>query len=171
MIEFLKNWCEEIIVAVIISIIIESILPEGNHKKYVKVVIGIYIIFTILNPILGKINTNIEFENSINLPTIETFSINTNNIQEVYAKGLEQTLKTNIEELGYIVKNVSIIFDYNYENIEQINLTIENNNIAEIEKVEIGNKQDTNNKNDNYQELKKYITENYNVHQDKIIIK
>lgn len=171
MIEFLKNWCEEIIVAVIISIIIESILPEGNHKKYVKVVIGIYIIFTILNPILGKINTNIEFENSINLPTIETSSINTNNIQEVYAKGLEQTLKTNIEELGYIVKNVNITFDYNYENIEQINLTIENNNIAEIEKVEIGNKQDTNNKNDNYQELKKYITENYNVHQDKIIIK
>ena len=33
MIVFLKSWCEGIIVAVILSIFIESILPEGNHKK------------------------------------------------------------------------------------------------------------------------------------------
>ena len=37
MIEFCRTWCEGIIVAVIISMIIETILPEGNHKKYVKV--------------------------------------------------------------------------------------------------------------------------------------
>ena len=62
MIEFCREWCEGIIIAVIISIIIEAILPDGNNKKYVKVVVGIYIIFTILNPILGKLDIdNIEF--------------------------------------------------------------------------------------------------------------
>ena len=38
MIESIKAWVENIIIVVIISIIIEMILPEGNNKKYVKVV-------------------------------------------------------------------------------------------------------------------------------------
>ena len=84
MIEFFKSWCEGIIVAVVVSIIIESILPEGNMKKYVKVIISIYIVFTILNPILGKLDTNLDFVNNINLASIETSSIGTENIKELY---------------------------------------------------------------------------------------
>ena len=38
MIANVKTWVENIIIVVIISIIIEMILPEGNNKKYVKVV-------------------------------------------------------------------------------------------------------------------------------------
>lgn len=84
MIKFFKVWCEGIIVAVVISIIIESILPEGNIKKYVKVIISIYIVFTILNPILGKLDSNIDFTNSINLDTIQTSTFGTENIKEMY---------------------------------------------------------------------------------------
>ena len=36
--EAIKSWSENIIIVVIISIIIEMILPDGNSKKYVKVV-------------------------------------------------------------------------------------------------------------------------------------
>ncbi len=86
MIEFFRNWCEEIIVAVIISIIIEAILPEGNHKKYVKVVIGIYVIFTILHPLLGKLNMNFDFEKEFNLDTTQVSSdVNAQNIRDLYA--------------------------------------------------------------------------------------
>ena len=45
MIDFFRVWCEGIIIAVVISIIIEAILPEGNIKKYVKVIISIYIVY------------------------------------------------------------------------------------------------------------------------------
>lgn len=54
-ISFISSWAEQIIVAVIIATIIEMILPNGNNKKYIKVVIGIYVLFTILSPILEKI--------------------------------------------------------------------------------------------------------------------
>ena len=40
----IKLWAENIIIVVIISIIIEMILPEGNSKKYVKVVSGLYLL-------------------------------------------------------------------------------------------------------------------------------
>ena len=95
MIVFFKNWCEGIIVAVIISIIIEAILPEGNHKKYVKVVIGIYLVFTILNPFLGKLNQPMNWNQNFNLPTLETATVDTKNIQELYANGIKETLKMN----------------------------------------------------------------------------
>ncbi len=62
MVLFLRNWCEQIIISIFISIIIEMLIPAGNIKKYVKVVVGIYIMFVILNPIISNIQ-NIDFEN------------------------------------------------------------------------------------------------------------
>ena len=38
----------------IIGTIIEMILPEGNSKKYIKVVIGIYVLFSIVSPVITK---------------------------------------------------------------------------------------------------------------------
>ena len=47
MIEFLSKWIEGIAIAVIIASIFEMILPNGNVKKYVKVILSIYIVFSI----------------------------------------------------------------------------------------------------------------------------
>ncbi len=171
MIRFLKSWCEGIIVAVILSMIIESILPEGNHKKYVKVVIGIYIIFTILNPFLGKLNTNMEFSNFLNIPTVETSSVNTKDIQKLYADGIEQTLKNSIqEEFNCIVKTIQITYDKNYENFEKVELEIQENNISKVETVEIGNKVQNEENLIHEEDIKNYISENYNLNKNKIFI-
>lgn len=170
MIEFFKNWCEGIIVAIMISIIIEAILPEGNHKKYVKVVIGIYVIFTILHPVLQKLDTNIELSSDFNLATIETSAVDTSSIQEVYLNGIQETLKHKLEEeFEYEVKKIEIFYDENYENIEKITLKI-TQGIAEIEKVEIGNTVKEEKIKQNYEEIKQYIAENYELDQSKIFI-
>ena len=52
MISWISSWAQGIIMAVIIGAIIEMILPEGNSKKYVKIVIGVYILFTIISPVI-----------------------------------------------------------------------------------------------------------------------
>ena len=171
MIDFCKSWCEGIIVAVMISMIIEAILPEGNHKKYVKVVIGIYIIFTILNPFLGKLNTKMEFSNLVDLPTVETSSVDTEDIQKLYANGIEQNLKNTIEEeFSYIVKNIQISYDEKYENIENIKLELVEKGVSQIDKVEIGNQAKVEESSDHYKDVRDYISENYNLDKDKIFI-
>lgn len=174
MIEFFRSWCEGIIVAVIIAMLIEAILPEGNNKKYVKVVIGIYIIFTILNPLLGKLNHNVDFSNVIELPTVPTSAVNTDDIQELYANGIEQTLKTALqEEFEYVVKEIDITYDENYETIEKISLQVEEKGISQIETVEIGNqtpKKKDENEDSKYKEIKNYISENYDLDKNKILI-
>ena len=45
MVNIINSWAKGIILAVMVSTIIEIILPEGNSKKYVKTIIGIYICY------------------------------------------------------------------------------------------------------------------------------
>ncbi len=52
--EFISSWVQGIIVAVVIATIIEMLLPNGNSSKYIKIVIGVYIIFNIISPIINK---------------------------------------------------------------------------------------------------------------------
>ena len=54
MINFLSKWIEGIAIAVIVASIFEMILPDGNIKKYVKIVLGIYIIFSIISPFVDS---------------------------------------------------------------------------------------------------------------------
>lgn len=172
MIAFLKSWCEGIIVAVMVSILMEALLPEGNHKKYVKVVIGIYLIFTILNPFLGKLNSNFVMNHDFEMASIETSSqVDMKNIQELYKNGMKETLKNRIEEefACHIVK-LEITYDENYENIQTIYLKIQESEVSEVEKVEIGKEAEKQESSQNYEKIKEYITENYEVEPSKIFI-
>ncbi len=66
MIEFLSKWVEGIAIAVIIASIFEMILPNGNIKKYVKVILGIYIVFSIISPFAdNKVMGNFDISKKI----------------------------------------------------------------------------------------------------------
>ena len=52
MINFMSSWAEQIVLAVIIATIIELILPKNKNTKYIKMVIGVYVLFNIISPII-----------------------------------------------------------------------------------------------------------------------
>ena len=52
MINFLSSWAEQIVLAVIIATLFELILPKNKNKKYIQMVIGVYVLFNIISPIL-----------------------------------------------------------------------------------------------------------------------
>lgn len=112
MINFLKQWTNQIIVAVIISTILEMILPEGNNKKYIKMIIGIYLLFTILHPVVGKItqNNKLEFDYSKYLLTssesVGSSSFDDENsklIQQKYIDSIKKDITNKILAKGYKV--------------------------------------------------------------------
>ncbi|MCK4259735.1 MAG: stage III sporulation protein AF [Halanaerobiales bacterium] len=55
MIEMLKEWIKNLATIVIFSSILEMLLPNNSLKKYVKVVMGFFILLTILNPLFSLI--------------------------------------------------------------------------------------------------------------------
>lgn len=123
MFEWFKMWVSSIIIAVILSIIIELLNPEGKNKKYVKVVSGIYILYTIIKPFLGY--NSLSIENIV----IENNIIQTNSesvVAETYLRSLEEYIKSKIHELNYEVKEVNIFSDNNYTDIIEIEIKMKN---------------------------------------------
>lgn len=142
MITWLSNWAQGIIVAVVIATIIELILPNGNSKKYIKVVIGIYILFTIISPVIRKVKGNNfdvneilsaeEYEQKLakNDNTIwSKFEANNNrSIKDIYICNLTTDIEAKLREKGYKSTSTTIKIkdDENYT-IEKISLDLYKN--------------------------------------------
>ena len=65
MINFFSSWAKGIGVTVVIISIIEMLLPNNNSKKYIRMVLGIYLIFNIISPLIK--NKDVLNANNINL--------------------------------------------------------------------------------------------------------
>lgn len=139
MVEWLSSWGQGIIVAVVVSVIIEMLLPNGSSKKYVRVVIGIYILFTIISPVIskmpnGKIDVNQIFSDSEYEKTMaksdediskKIEASNNRTIKDIYITNLETDIKSKLKEKGYGVSSTYIkVKDDNNYTIEKINLSI-----------------------------------------------
>ena len=115
---FIVMWAQGIIVAVIIATIIEMILPNNSNGKYVKMVIGIFVLFSIISPIINKIGgkeKNIiktdSYINEINGKTVETSNIKLNNdkaIKKMYEENLKIDIKSKISQKGYITGDIKV---------------------------------------------------------------
>lgn len=192
MIDFLSNWAQGIIVAVIIATIIEMILPNGSSKKYVKVVVGIYILFTIISPIITKFSSNnFNINDILDTKAYEeqmaksdediSKKIEENNnrtIKDIYQSNLESDIKAKLKDKGYEVLNtyIQIRDDENYT-IEFISLSLdkneteESNQVRNIEieevNIQIGEtntqESDTSLGSSEKQEIAEYISSTYDI--------
>lgn len=148
MINFFSNWIEGIVVAVIISTIFEMLLPNGNIKKYVKMILGIYIIFCIIAPftdtkVLGESELFKKIDEYTNDSEIKNYSeYDTNKkINKIYESTFEKDLIKTIEKEGFTVYKCSVKGNFNAED--------ENAGITEISIILESKKTSKNNLNDN----------------------
>lgn len=198
MIEAISSWAEQIIIAIIIATIFEMIIPDCKNKKYVKTVIGLYILFTILSPIIknfSNIDKSIaksEYLNSmseISTSYSQFNNLTNNNIQETYIISLKKDMQEKLNKKGYIVDTIKLEIEENnntYGQINNLNISIYkktkeenqiNNNIS-VSKVEIENNKIKNetSKKDSFltekeiKEIKEYLSSEYGIEIDNIKI-
>lgn len=145
--EFISSWVQGIIVAVVIATIIEMILPEGNSKKYIKIVIGVYVIFNIVAPIINKFTGNeLDFTSIIDLNKYEeklsAYEVDANgldennnsNIRQVYILNLKNDMKAKIQEKGYVVNGIYIELEETEEfEVKRLNLSVSKKEIEVYE--------------------------------------
>ena len=189
MVAFFSSWAQGIIVAVIVATIVELLLPNGSSKKYVKVVVGIYILFSIIAPVVNKfanqdINANEIFnldkyeekmENSNNSILQKIESNNSRTVKDIYVSNLEADIKAKLKDKGYEATSIYIKAkdDENYT-IESISMTIKKNEKKESRnEITIGtitiNKSKNNTVTDeeisrqNKQEIKEYLAKTYDI--------
>lgn len=194
---WISDWIQGIIIAVVIGTIIEMILPDGNCKKYVKVVIGVYILFSIISPVITKITGN-EFrvsdifdidtyiETSTHESQTKVETKQQDQIKQIYITNLKEDIKQKLKSKNYEVTSISVEIENNEQyTLKSMNLQVtqkeqtnsenrEIQNVNEI-KINIGNNSESLTKDvkissKEQKELKEYLSGIYNLEEKNINI-
>ena len=114
LIEILRPWIMNIVIVIFFLLLTDMILPEGNIKQYVKVIMGLFIIFVIIKPLTGIKSISTNFEN-IYIETaafLETDSINmgVEALNNYHKEKALELYKENIEKsvVNTVSKELSI---------------------------------------------------------------
>lgn len=113
MIEFLSSWSKELGVTIVIVSILEMLLPNNKIKKYIKMVLGVYVIFNIISPIIqNKEIFDLDELDLSDYQTTETSAIDQTSmderIEELYIQELEKDVTKKVKEMGYEVTKCKV---------------------------------------------------------------
>ncbi len=113
MVNFLSSWVKNLSLAIIVVSILEMLLPNNKTKKYVKMVMGLYILFSIISPFIknsDKLNfENIDVSSYIN-EELDTSNVEVNQesmdkrLKEIYIEELENDITKKLKEKGYTIE-------------------------------------------------------------------
>lgn len=130
----IKAFIEQVIYVAIIAIIIELILPKGNTKKYIYIILSLFVLLNVISPIIDVVkDTNMQ---TVLDNVLETVSGNAESIDNVDVKEFSEYKNEKVtekleEELSYEIKeklsSINIKFkdlrvklsdQYNFEELE-----------------------------------------------------
>ena len=193
MIKFLSSWVKTLGVTIVVISILEMLLPNNKTKKYIRMIMGVSILFTIISPFISNkeilTKQNIDFENYVSKEVNSNLNQTSMNkrLEELYQEELEKDITKKLNEKGYEVKNCKVnisISDQEEETkIDKIKLNLqkletnekkveeemENRIVTEIQKIKPINieKTQSNAKEElskvDIQNIKKFLIEEYEV--------
>lgn len=152
MINMLSEWIKNLSLALIVVSILEMILPNNKTKKYVKMVMGLYILFNIISPFIenkmkidfNNIGTYLEDIDQVSSDEVKTdqTSMDTR-LNQIYKEQLEKDIIEKLKTNGYEVEscNVRAHISKDDNGIEKIVLKVKKidnaeNNTEKNEKIE-----------------------------------
>ena len=114
MVNFLSSWVKTFGLTVVIISILEMLLPNNKTKKYIRMVMGIYIIFTMISPFISNKEILSTFSSIDNIENIDLNEYSKNQtsmdkrLEELYQDELQKDIIKKLNEKGYEVKNCKV---------------------------------------------------------------
>lgn len=161
MLSGISSWILSIVGIVIIGVLVDLILPDGEMQKYIKAVFSIIVVVIMVSPILQIDIDKIDFNKFIyNETSVELNQEYINNYNDKYRQNLEELLENALQINGF-------------SNIDAKLYTNMSNKTFEVEKVELNIKNLVINANtvhiDKYKEMKAIVVSVLNVNEKKVV--
>lgn len=155
--EFIGEWIKSLVVLLIIISIVDMVMPKGKMKRYVDFIVGLIIIFAIINPFINLLNLGLSYESE---EAKEVFSFvdeeglleeQEEQIKSIYLESLKGEIGSLIEEnTDYSVDSVDITTKEDGENsflLDEIFIGLEKGDSdlqsnINIDKIKIGHSKD-----------------------------
>ncbi|MCK9442972.1 MAG: stage III sporulation protein AF [Tissierellaceae bacterium] len=189
-ISFISAWLKDIVILFVLISIAELIMPKGNTRKYINLVIGLLIIFTIINPFarllkmdidLGEVAFNYNKPAEIYYNQDENFDmLQDKQIEQLYLSRVKADLKDLVErETEFSVKDLDLKFfkGDEYRKIESLTIYISKYEEEEVSGIYIEKVKPIDIKKDNhieqptqesYEEIGDLVHREYNIDKAKI---
>ena len=109
MVNFLSSWVKNLCLPLIVVSILEMILPNNKTKKYVKMVMGMYVLFSIIAPFVeNKNELKFDVENLYRQYSTETSTTTEvvdqttmdSKLNELYEEKIEKNIIQKNNQLG-----------------------------------------------------------------------
>lgn len=159
--EFLAGYILSIVGVVLLFVVIELVLPNGNTNKYIRSILGMVLIFVIISPV-AKFKS-LDFNSLVN-STGFNYELNYEYLYDIHlkeAQNLEEGIKLKLEEEG--ITNAEAIVSIDKEStslcIQQIYVDLSQAVISKNSK-----------HINNYTTLKKIISDYANVEIEKVVV-
>ena len=113
MVSFLSSWVKNLSLAIVIVSILEMLLPNNKTKKYIKMIMGLYILFSIMSPFIQNGNIfnleNLDFNTYLKETQVTSSekvgqTSTDKRLNEIYIEQLENDITQKLENKGYVVE-------------------------------------------------------------------
>lgn len=142
MINSLTTWAKAIVMAIMIVSIMEMLLPNNKTKKYVKMVMGLFILYNIISPFIKDKNAlkfEEEYFQTFSADSTQKIEVNQESmdrrLEELYIQQIEKDITKKLEKKGYLVKSckvqAKISKDEENTGITKIKLKVEKGELKE----------------------------------------
>lgn len=135
--DFIYKWIKDLVILFIIITLVDLVMPKGSTRRYIRFVIGLLIIFAVINPFVAIGNLDFQLDKEV-LKNIdkpynineETIGLQLAEIEILYKDKLVKELRNFIDDnTEYSVSGLDIEIDKtedNFGSISYINLLIQN---------------------------------------------
>jgi len=112
-VSFLSSWVKNLSLAIVIVSILEMLLPNNKTKKYIKMIMGLYILFSIISPFIQNGNIfnleNLDFNTYLKETQVTSSekvgqTSTDKRLNEIYIEQLENDITQKLENKGYVVE-------------------------------------------------------------------
>ncbi|MBE6022412.1 MAG: hypothetical protein E7231_04145 [Cellulosilyticum sp.] len=149
----MSDYLQYLIWMMLFVIVIEMVFPEMAYKKYIKLVLGCILVYTMLKPIVGLVKVDgadykdyveryqkiLAVDGSIQENYENQVESQKESLEKMYQIGMKQCIE---EQVAVSVQQLQITF--NEDEIERVDLCVgKQNDIIKIGEIHIGDKSDT----------------------------
>ncbi|MBE3553438.1 MAG: stage III sporulation protein AF [Thermicanus sp.] len=141
MLSYLSDWLKQLISLVLLATIADLLLPNAKIQKYTKVVIGLFILVTMLNPLLqffkmGDLPDKMAAESYLFLKGKdgETNSLDPQRLRKIKAEQEKEMLAYLSQNLAYTIEQ-ELKDQMQVESRAEVNLTFSAEKEPKIEKI------------------------------------
>lgn len=165
--EWMRSWVMSIAGTVVFGAVCEILLPDGNMKKYIRIVLGMLLVFTVAKPLTAV--------NGIHAPDLdlpvqksqaytvhaEMEELQRGQVMDLYSANLQEKIKKSAEQTYGSGGRVSDI---------QLKISDKKQSFGEIQALSVNIISSNKGKNNLSEQTKKHLAKEFNLSEDDVKI-